>query len=252
MSTLLVYGFLTTINGVAEQHFVVPLDGDGRGIEQPAALQRGAFTLKVGLNTYAGALHAATLGNGLDEESTAAAAQSGAAAAAAPSALVVPGARWCGNFFHDEYGGVDGDIPRGSFWLRVSRLPSRLAPAQVRLVSFDGSTTSSVAVGRPLKLLVGFDRTTRQPVSHGGAFTAEGNDLCLVEVTAEVDVGGATRLTTLTTRYVGKWARTQQNEKFCGTFTTSRQRDEAATVVSDVVDSGSFFCVASEVTEWGE
>ena len=46
------------------------------------------------------------------------------------------------------------------------------------------------------------------------------------------------------TVYSGKWAETQQNAKFCGSFVTCRVLDGVQT---EVLEEGSFFTIATEV-----
>lgn len=265
MTTLIIYGYLTTIKGPAEEHFIVELDSDGRGIECPAFYNPqngGTFTMKQGLNTYTGthvplsSLTIQTTHQDLQEQDR-----------------QIVGTRWCGNFFHDEYGGIEGDIPRGSFWLRVSKLPSQFSSRDCKLVSLDGSTTSVLAIGKPLKMVLAYveeevvaetsanaageDEKEKKSMmkgkkllSHPGTFDPTTNDCVVTEVTNEYhhsESGGGkeeeaeSNVTVLRTEYRGKWSHTQQNEKFCGFFVTRNGQ-------GIVVESGSFFTEVSAIS----
>lgn len=258
MSTVILTGFLSTVNGVAEQHFIIELDSDNRGIDHPAAVDKSqnTFMFKAGLNSYIGSLSKSAMETFFGPTSSA-------------SALPV-GVRYNGNFFHDEYGGIEGDVPRGSFWFRLSKLPSRFNSREVKWVSFDGTCTSASCVGKPLKLLVAFveeedgaaKKKKRIIVTHpASTFDAETNDFSLVESTMEEIAGfgadddvvddeklgsnaNAIRYA-LTTKYVGKWSKTQQNEKFCGSFITTKKNVASGRV--ELIETGSFFTLASEV-----
>jgi hypothetical protein len=239
MTTLLIYGYTTSINGPSEEHFIIELDCDGRGIEEPAYYneQKKVLTLKKGLNTYTGSLMI-QLGSGAET----------AVDVASQQQEHVIGSRWIGNFFHDEYGGPEGDIPRGSFWFRVSKLPSKYTSRDCKWISLDGSTTSMLAIGKYFKMLVAYvnDESVtaeirgktvkgKKILSHVGKFDPESNDCEIVEVT--VDSPGVVRKT----HFEGKWSHTQQNEKFCGKFYTVDEREQR-------LETGSFFAQISEIS----
>src|SRR3989338_9437636 len=127
MTTIILSGFVSSVNGEAEQHFIIELDSDNRGIDHPAAVDQkdNTFMFKSGLNSYIGSVSKSSI--------------DGLFGMAPPSYIYSEqvGVRYNGNYFHDEYGGIEGDIPRGSFWLRMSKLPSKFNSIEIKWVSFD-------------------------------------------------------------------------------------------------------------------
>ncbi len=104
-----------------------------------------------------------------------------------------------------------------------------------------------ISIGKPLKMVVAFVETEengkddtekkqkgKKILSHVGSFDASTNDFDLVEVTIE-------NKRIFQTHFQGKWSKTQQNEKFCGTFSTLDESEKC-------VESGSFFAQISEIS----
>jgi hypothetical protein len=246
MSTLILSGFLSTINGIAEQHFIIELDSDNRGIELPAAVDKkeNTFMFKSGLNSYIGKLSKRSIENifGLSSSSS-----------------TSIGVRFSGNFFHDEYGGIEGDIPRGSFWFRMTKLPSQYSARDVKWISFDGTSSSFTGAGKPLKIVAAYvvgeggDNDKKMIVTHHlSHFNPATNDLILIESTIEENVllvedNSEVNSLLVTTKYSGKWAATQQNEKFCGSFVTTKKQQQKENEKEELVETGSFFTIVSAI-----
>jgi hypothetical protein len=239
---LLVCGLLTNRNGTEEIVERVSFDGDGNGVSHTARLLQRHFVLRVGALTLTGACNGAAAAPTMN---LASADGGDAVASSAPAGCVpsdvVPWEDWRGNYYHDNTGGVDGCVPRGTFLCRVRRLDSSgEEPVAATVWSFVGSEQSHTGASPIAVLVVPVTGDTRAPVGLGGEcrYAAESNAFAVTDVI--VEARGV-----IATRYAGKWVETGESNKFCGTFT----RDVHGRGGAVAEQSGTFFFIASEVRE---
>ena len=244
---LIISGVLANRNGAEEFFERVSLDADGNGISHTARLLKRHLVLRAGALTFTGPCAgsavapslplggpaAAQAGEGNDEEEP----------LPPPPGLLPDGAAvwhdWRGLYYHDNNGGVDGCIPRGTFLCRVRALEVAAGSAP-SVWTFAGSE-STYSGGAPLQAVAVAVEAGPQRAPVGGdktsAFDAETNDFRVCDVIAapgEVVV----------TRYRGQWAETGESNKFCGTFRRTVTSTAAAPAPA-VTQSGTFFFIAT-------